>query len=477
MNVKEIHHDYENIVCLKLHFSRLNSTLNDVLLISTYLPPHSSPFYKYKNVDHGFLILDEFLLFLHTNYSKFDMILCGDLNARIKNMQPISNCESVTRYIDPDVDNMLCSKEHYESINRKSKDIVLNTYGKYLYETCYNNDLVILNGYCNGDCDGKFTFMSPSGQSVIDYFIISNDLLHLDIDMQVLHDITSWHLPITLHICLERYFSSILNIKENETVTKIIWDDSKENEFVSNVKSILNYDVTAALISNVCHDVNNVVNTLSSMLLQSADCMKRTFQSKTCCKQVSAKNTWFDDDCMSLKKHVNSLLKNISPESYEQSKNIYIKNRNEYKSLLRYKKYMFSLDKLSTIKNLANKSSALFWSEIHSVIGGRKKSVINKNIKMDQWFKHFKDIFQLQCTLPPICLEAEIIYVNSENELKCLNNPIDITEVCNVLSSIKASKSPGSDCITNEMLFLSKEKIIETLTSIFFIHFLKWYLY
>ena len=86
---------------------------------------------------------------------------------------------------------------------------------------------------------------------------------------------------------------------------------------------------------------------------------------------------------------------------------------------------------------------------------------------MDQWFKHFKDIFQLQCTLPPICLEAEIIYVNSESELKCLNNPIDITEVCNVLSSIKASKSPGSDCITNEMLFLSKENIIETLTSIF----------
>ena len=176
LNVQDVYHDYENIVCLKLHFSCLNSVLNDVLLISTYLPPYSSPFYQYKNVDHGFLILDEFFLFLLNNYSNFDIILCGDLNARTKNLQPITNCESVTRFIDPNVDNILCSKEMHESLNRKSKDSVFNTYGKYLYELCYNFDLVILNGYCKGDNDGNFTFMSPSGQSVIDYFIVSTDL-------------------------------------------------------------------------------------------------------------------------------------------------------------------------------------------------------------------------------------------------------------------------------------------------------------
>ena len=88
----------------------------------------------------------------------------------------------------------------HDSLNRKSKDSVFNTYGKYLYELCYNFDLVILNGYCKGDNDGNFTFMSPSGQSVIDYFIVSTAFLNLDIDMKVLYDITSWHFPITFKI-------------------------------------------------------------------------------------------------------------------------------------------------------------------------------------------------------------------------------------------------------------------------------------
>ena len=473
LNVQDVYHDYENIVCLKLHFSCLNSVLNDVLLISTYLPPYSSPFYQYKNVDHGFLILDEFFLFLLNNYSNFDIILCGDLNARTKNLQPITNCESVTRFIDPNADNILYSKEMHESLNRKSKDSVYNTYGKYLYEFCYNFDLVILNGYCKGDNDGNFTFMSPSGQSVIDYFIVSTAFLNLDIDMKILYDITSWHFPITFKICLESYFNFDFesNIKENESITKIVWDESKENEFVSNIKSNFSDDVIAELISNVCFDVNDVVNTLSSMLLQSADCMKRTFKTNAFDKQISVKNRWFDEECMSFKKHVKNILKNTSPETSEQSKDIYIKNRNEYKSLLRYKKYMFSLNKLNTIKNLANKSSALFWSEIHSVIGGRKKSAINKNINIDQWFRHFKSVFQSEITLPPICSEDNIIYVNSENDLQHLNAPIDKTEVYNVLSCIKAGKSPGSDCITNNMLLLSKENINETLTSIFSVIF------
>ena len=88
------------------------------------------------------------------------------------------------------------------------------------------------------------------------------------------------------------------NIKENESITKIVWDESKENEFVSNIKSKFSDDVIAELISNVCFDVNDVVNTLSSMLLQSADCMKRTFKTNAFDKQLSVKNRWFDEDCV-----------------------------------------------------------------------------------------------------------------------------------------------------------------------------------
>jgi hypothetical protein len=62
------------------------------------------------------------------------------------------------------------------SASRSSKDTVINTFGRSLLNLCYLLDCLILNGYCPGDNEGEFTFVSPNGSSVIDYFIMSEDL-------------------------------------------------------------------------------------------------------------------------------------------------------------------------------------------------------------------------------------------------------------------------------------------------------------
>ena len=69
-----------------------------------------------------------------------------------------------------------------------------------MIELCASFNFVILNGFCRGDQEGEFTFISPNGNSVIDYCIISEDLLSCDMFLKVEERIESWHLPLTLDI-------------------------------------------------------------------------------------------------------------------------------------------------------------------------------------------------------------------------------------------------------------------------------------
>ena len=65
---------------------------------------------------------------------------------------------------------------------------------------CASLSLIILNGLNNGDKQGAFTFVSPNGDSVIDYCLVSECLLSSDLDFSILSRVDSWHMPISLVI-------------------------------------------------------------------------------------------------------------------------------------------------------------------------------------------------------------------------------------------------------------------------------------
>ena len=67
--------------------------------------------------------------------------------------------------------------------SRRSEDNVVNGYGRSLLEMWAGFEFMILNGMCSSDPKGSFTFVSPHGNSIIDYFIASADLLRHNIDM------------------------------------------------------------------------------------------------------------------------------------------------------------------------------------------------------------------------------------------------------------------------------------------------------
>ena len=63
--------------------------------------------------------------------------------------------------------------------SRRSENKTLNSYGKQLLNTCVALDLFIMNGVCNGDPQGRYTYISDTGNGVNDYSLVTDDLFAL----------------------------------------------------------------------------------------------------------------------------------------------------------------------------------------------------------------------------------------------------------------------------------------------------------
>ncbi|WAR12845.1 hypothetical protein MAR_027025, partial [Mya arenaria] len=89
----------------------------DVLCVSLYNPPPSSPFYDDKACN-GLVEFESLLCNSECKLQRYDLMLCGDLNART---------------------------------DRYSKDTTVNTYGKLLLQLCISYSLCIINGRIGDD--------------------------------------------------------------------------------------------------------------------------------------------------------------------------------------------------------------------------------------------------------------------------------------------------------------------------------------
>ena len=77
----------------------------------------------------------------------------------------------------------------------------------------------ILNGVCNGDLQRRYTFISNSGNSVNDYFMVSEDrfaLIQHNCRLCVVERIESDHLPLELHTNVEEMVGPTAEVDINE---------------------------------------------------------------------------------------------------------------------------------------------------------------------------------------------------------------------------------------------------------------------
>ena len=76
---------FDNLTeCVVLFLSsELYESINDIVLIFTYIAPERSPIYTPEN-DDGIILLNEKLLEIRSVYPKADIVIAGDLNSRTK---------------------------------------------------------------------------------------------------------------------------------------------------------------------------------------------------------------------------------------------------------------------------------------------------------------------------------------------------------------------------------------------------------
>ena len=178
-------------MCIKISRTVFD-TPKDVVFTGCYVPPENSPYYDNLTMKDGVQALEECLMEVLGNEEHY-MVLCGDLNARTGSSQPVMNddsCDMVPFSFDA----------HDVMVDRRTKDIGVNNFGFSLLNLCIAVDGVILNGFCDDDRAGEFTYVSPHGSSLIDYFIVSEELLSRRLCLSVGDRIDSWHRPVFLAV-------------------------------------------------------------------------------------------------------------------------------------------------------------------------------------------------------------------------------------------------------------------------------------
>ena len=463
LNIECIDHDFDNLVCLKMKL-RFSNDFKDVFFIITYLPPKSSPFYRVTNYNHGFELLDDFLSFIYSKFTHFSIIMCGDLNARVSYVQPVTDCDYNSRFIDSTYDDILfCNDFTYDKYDRFSEDNETNTYGQYLYELCTNYSLFILNGIEQCSNSGRFTFLSPNGNSLIDYYLVSSDLLNHNLKMHVLSDIVSWHMPIILSIIFN--VSNLDNADKSVAMDKpfkFIWDDTKATVYCDSFNALLHMlpDIPD---SNIIDNVDVYVNKLTEIMLSASECMKKEVNANK--QQSFVKNKWFDKDFSDKRKQVKNLLHKYTRCHSNENKTNYVNSRNEYKSLLCRKKYLFSIFKIDSLKTCMSFNSNTFWKQIKTLLPTKQK--VSNSISLNDWFNFFSNMFHSNISVPMICTEQKITYCFDQNELDMLCMPITNDECLSVINRIKSNRAPGNDYVLNEMIIHSRDSLSPILCSVF----------
>jgi hypothetical protein len=325
-------------------------------------------------------------------------------------------------------------------------------------------DLRILNGACRGDSNGRYTFISDSGSSVNDYFIVSFGLFS-DIsdccDLKVVDRIESDHMPLEFRLS---FFGNTHKVKQKETffysLEKIIWDDNFQDVYFDKIRSqeIQQRLETAIIVLDT--NVNTALDMFNSCLKAASECMKKTVKIKASTK-VSA---WFDKECDVSKKKVRNLLHKYRRTLLAEDRAMFCREKREYKHVLKRKEQEYNdamIEKL--VRSVSDQKE--FWNTIHEISFKSKQP--RNTIDIDTWFQHFRDL-----------LERDVFNDNdpetdTENELDdesdYFNRPISQEEVLLAVRKLKNRKAAGIDGMIGELLknAIGCDRVLSFLVSFF----------
>ena len=158
-----------------------------------------------------------------------NIVLCRDFNARI-------SCEN--HFILNDESKFTPTYEDYKTdkniLKRQSRDTKIDQRGKELLDLC--NQLRILNGRVFGNIFGNYTCYTPNGASVVDYVLVSENILEQIIFFHVssfVPTLFDCHCKLEWEISANYCVSGELNvsIKTYDRSPNLAWSDDSATQF------------------------------------------------------------------------------------------------------------------------------------------------------------------------------------------------------------------------------------------------------
>ena len=460
--IKQIPLEHDNILAFKLDHTVL-STEQDCIVIAAYVPPECSSFYKQFEYNNGILLVEDVLLDLNGKYGNPNFILCGDFNARTGGQNSSCSGDDLLDIYIHDNNKCMSSCKGMNDMNfneRKSKDKVVNNFGSYLINVCENFGLSIVNGLCKRNFNDDFTYICQSGASVIDIFVISDNLLEHCTNFGIHHMIETKHAAVSLDIR-----SLFIDIDKNQnknnsefSFQRYIWDPNKYQHFNEVISSENSRTIIEDAISLIDTDINLALSKFNECLINAGQAMKKTIH-------VSSKprNIWFDLECSQSRQVVRQHLRKYVRSSLDEDREAYAAKRKEYKELLRNKKMIYKENFLSNLRKNLNDSSK-FWSSIHSILF-RKQT--HSSISVKEWYEHFSSVFKSSLENNSESSQTTNVNDSEKSDHPDFENEITEAEIRLAIQALKNNKAAGPDGFINEFYKASSNIILPFLLKYF----------
>ena len=444
-----------HILSLKIKKEYLNTT-QDVLYINSYVHPTGSIFYSNKEYDNTLDEIEQFILDQTEGRNDLDIILGGDLNARVGDW-------SFQDELDIDEEEDADVSKTYD---RKTQDQVINNNGKRLIEICTMFGLTPLGGLKERSFDSGFTFIGHRGSSHIDHFAVSTNLLNNVKNFKIIDRIESSHLPITMSLNCKG--DKTTNQQQEIKISKIKWQEEKVEECREIIMSEKTQKDLKRAEQIMETDINNSLQLFNKIMKKANNPMKKSFTIKN---GGTPPKKWFDKECRKKKAETKKQLGKLSrinalnrPNEYHQEKKNYLDKKVEYHQLIRDKRKEYNCQ---TKKQILDdiKDSKKFWRRIKMLSANRPKL---PNIPIQTWEEHFNNVHNPEelNDETTVDLTEEILGAEEVRDEE-LDAEITQEEIKQSINKLKAGKASGLDEIGPELIKLAEPRVSTYLHKLF----------
>ena len=279
---------------------------------------------------------------------------------------------------------------------RCSQDYKTDERGKRLLDICISARIRILNGRTFGDSNGNFTCFKPTGSSVVDYCIVSEELLPevLYFHVHPFHGTFSdCHCKISMTLMLP-HLPEIPSGKMHAIPSGFVWNRSSSDRF----RRALQEPLTKLNLETIGETPSSQED-IEELVLKFEDAMLCAAQSSLKVKTVKKKQQhkkWYDVELYVKKNELIYKGKQMSVNPYNLIiRNSYYKTYREYTKLRKFKKKHFKQSILNKLDSLEKDDPKTYWNLVNS-LKDEQQSSPESSIDSDTWIDHFTSLNSVQ---------------------------------------------------------------------------------